>query len=122
MRKILTLTAITALALALGGCASNPGGSGTDATGSWGTVDVQGEPSLDLAEGGQLSGTDGCNRLTGTWTQDGNTVKFGPLGSTMMACDGVKTWLNAAESATVDGSTLTILGADGAEIGTLKRN
>lgn len=122
MRKVLTFTAIAALALALGGCASNPGGAGNDATGSWGDVDVQGKPSLDLAEGGQVSGTDGCNRLTGKWTQDGDTVTFGPLASTLMACEGVDTWLNAAETATVDGSTLTVLGTDGTEIGTLKRN
>lgn len=122
MRKVLTLTAIAALAFALSGCASNAGASSDDATGSWGTVGTDGQPSLDLAEGGTVSGTDGCNRLTGSWTQDGSTVTFGPLASTMMACEGVDEWLGGAVTATVDGSTLTVLGKDGTSIGTLKRS
>jgi heat shock protein HslJ len=122
MRKVLGLTAVVALALALSGCASNPGGSGNDATGSWGKVDVQGEPSLDLAEGGKLSGTDGCNRLMGTWAQEDDTLKFSELASTMMACEGVDTWLNRATTATVSGSTLTLMGDGDVVIGTLERS
>lgn len=122
MRTVLSLTAVAALAIALSGCASNPGSGGNDATGSWGKVDVQSEPSLDLAEGGKLSGTDGCNRLMGTWTQDGDTVKFSELASTMMACEGVDTWLNKATGGTVNGSTLTLTDADAGTIGTLERD
>ena len=122
MRKVLSLTAIAALAFALSGCATNAGGAGDDATGSWGKVDVQGEPSLDLAEGGALSGTDGCNRLMGTWTQDGDTVEFSELASTMMACEGVDTWLNLATTGTVNGGTMTLHDADDNTIGTLERS
>jgi heat shock protein HslJ len=122
MRKVLTLTAIAALAFTRSGCATTAGGAGNDATGSWGKVDVQNEPSLDLAEGGKLSGTDGCNRLMGTWTQDGDTVTFSELASTMMACEGVDTWLGQATSGTVSGSTMTLLDADDKTIGTLERS
>jgi len=121
MRKVLSLTAVAVLAFALSGCATNAGSSGNDATGTWGKVDVQGQPSLDLAEGGKLSGTDGCNRLTGTWTQEGDIVKFSELASTLMACEGVDTWLSRATSATVSGSTMTVKAADDITIGTLER-
>jgi heat shock protein HslJ len=36
----------------------------------------------------RLSGKSGCNRFTGRWQQSGRTLKLGPLGSTMMACEG----------------------------------
>ena len=31
-------------------------------------------------------GSGGCNNLFGGYKQKGNTLKFGPMGSTMMAC------------------------------------
>lgn len=34
----------------------------------------------------RLSGMAGCNRFTGSWKQDGATLKLGPFASTMMAC------------------------------------
>lgn len=36
----------------------------------------------------RVSGKSGCNRFTGRWQQNGRTLKLGPLGSTMMACEG----------------------------------
>lgn len=109
-----------ALAFALTGCApASPSGS-TSAAGTWG-VDAQGEPQLVLAEDGSLSGTDGCNRLTGSWSQEGTTVDFGQVASTMMFCEGVDTWLIDLSTGTVEGSTLHILDIDGVEIGTLAR-
>ena len=52
---------------------------------------------------------------------NGDTIEFGPLGSTLMACEGVDTWLNGAVSAPVTGSTMTARSDGGAEIGTLER-
>ena len=44
-------------------------------------------PSLLLtSEGNRLSGADGCNRLIGNYTITSNKLKFGTIGSTMMAC------------------------------------
>ena len=65
---------------------------------------------LELAEDGALTGSDGCNQLTGTWEVDGTEVEFGDLAATMMACEDVDTWLSGAESATVDGDEMTVLG------------
>ena len=123
--KALVATGGIALALAfsLAGCApATPGGtnSSTNVVGTWGS-DAAGEPNLTLAQDGNVSGTDGCNRLTGSWSQDGTTVKFGELASTMMFCEGVDTWLLEVSTATVEGTTLHVMDADGAEIGTLAR-
>ena len=38
--------------------------------------------------GNDVSGTSGCNTYGGTFETDGDHVTFGPLRTTMMACDG----------------------------------
>jgi para-nitrobenzyl esterase len=54
-------------------------------------VDAQPEPHaphLVFGAGGRLSGSDGCNRVTGSYTTKGeNGVSFGRVGSTQMACE-----------------------------------
>lgn len=42
-------------------------------------------------EDGKLSGSDGCNQLTGPATVRGDTITFGEIASTKMACPGVDT-------------------------------
>ncbi len=104
------------LALALTGCAGN----GSDVHGTWGEK-VDAKPYLELSDDGSVAGSDGCNRMTGTFTVDGDTVTFGQLASTLMACEGVDTWLSKAETATVDSDTMTVFNTKGDEIGTLDR-
>ena len=117
--------AVFAVTLGLAGCSASTGAggdaSGADVTGTWGTPDATGTPGLQLNGDDSVSGTDGCNRLVGTWSMSGDTIEFGTLASTLMACEGVDTWLNGASTATVDGSTMTVQDADGSEIGTLER-
>ncbi len=105
------------LALAAG-CSS----SAASPVGTWGE-DTPGWPSLTFAEDGTVSGTDGCNRLAGSWTQDGDTVNFdGSLISTLMACEeDVDTWLLGISTATIAIDTLTALDAHGATLGTLEK-
>lgn len=45
--------------------------------------------TLTLAFGtdGSASGSGGCNSFSGTYATDGDAITFGPLASTMMACD-----------------------------------
>lgn len=47
---------------------------------------VAGVETLIAFDAGRVSGTAGCNRLTGSYTVDGPSLAFGPLASTMMAC------------------------------------
>ena len=101
----------------LSGCATSAG----DAAGVWGEPDTQGQPSLTLAEDGTLSGTDGCNRLMGTWTADEEGVAFGAIASTEMFCFDVDTWLSTATRASVSGDLMTLFDEGGTEVGSLAR-
>jgi heat shock protein HslJ len=82
------------------------------------------EISLNFGTDGRLSGNSGCNTYNGGFEASGNTLKVGPLVSTMMACaapEGVmeqeQQYLAALQnSATFEiaGDTLTIRDASGA--------
>jgi heat shock protein HslJ len=120
-------TLLVAAALALAGCATNAGSGGSDAEpsdpgGTWGDTTTDTEPSLVLADDGTLTGTDGCNRLRGRWSADGDTVTFDQVASTRMACEGVDTWLSGLATATISAAEMTVLDASGAELGTLTRS
>ena len=121
MTKPTALLAFAALTLTLGlaGCSAFGAAEGT--AGTWGTPDATGTPGLLLQADQSVTGTDGCNRLVGTWSMNGDTIQFGTFASTLKACEGVDTWRGAASTATVDGSPMTLKDARGNEIGTLER-
>ena len=48
--------------------------------------DPQAEPHLVLGPGGRFAGSDGCNRLTGSYELKGETITFSKIAGTMMAC------------------------------------
>lgn len=110
------LGAVALSAALLQGCST-----GTAAAGSWG-VDAPGQPQLTLSEDGRVSGTDGCNRIMGSWQETGDSVELSELASTMMACEGVDTWLSGAQRLKVEGDTLHVFSTDGHELGTLERS
>ena len=59
-------------------------------------------PTLTFDEtGNHVSGSTGCNRIAGTYTQTGSSLKFSPLAMTRMAC---------AEGATVEAAFTKALG------------
>ncbi|MFP3466978.1 META domain-containing protein [Leifsonia sp. SIMBA_070] len=117
LRAAAALLAATALLLA--GCAGTP--SGAAITGRWGSTS-SGQPNLDIQNDGTFAGSDGCNQLNGQGQIDGDQITFGTIASTMMACEGVDTWLSKAATGTVKGSTMTVVDQGGSTIGTLKRS
>lgn len=93
---------------------------------SWTLTDLDGSPVTGTAPTLAFTETDvnstgGCNTFNGSYTTDGATISFGPIGSTMMACEDPAmpqetvyfAALDGATSATVDGDTLTITGDAG---------
>ena len=114
-----------AVGLALSGCAGEEGdvsGGDIDPTGTWGDSSGTGTPYLELEDGGNLTGSDGCNTLKGTWSVDeADQVVFENVASTRKACEGVDDWLSLLSVAEVSGDTMTILDADGSQIGQLER-
>jgi heat shock protein HslJ len=73
------------------------------------------------ADAGQVGGSGGCNNFFGGFQLEGNQLSFGPLGSTMMACEpavmdqeiAFLAALQAAESVELQDERLTIASADG---------
>ncbi|RNE49763.1 META domain-containing protein [Corynebacterium alimapuense] len=113
------LTAVSCVGLALSACSSSS--AAVVVAGTWGE-DAQGQPQLVLEEDGHLSGTDGCNRLAGSWEQnDEQTITFDQVAMTKMACFDVDTWLMSLDTAFVDGDVMHVNDASGAEIGSLLR-
>lgn len=54
--------------------------------------DAQRAPSLTLeAEGARAFGSGGCNRFSGGYTREGQSLRFTPLASTRMACPDMET-------------------------------
>ncbi|ALZ99997.1 hypothetical protein APT58_07005 [Corynebacterium glutamicum] len=88
--------------------------------GTWGS-DEPPRPELTLAEDGSISGTDGCNRLIGSWELVDQHVELSPLGTTMMFCEGGDSWLGSATRAEIEGDTLHLFDQDGTGIGMLLR-
>lgn len=114
-RPALALAAALMLA-SLVGCSA----SGSDFVGAWGKS-TPGQPSLTIKADGTFSGNDGCNDMKGKGTISGDTFTFGPFASTLKACEGVRPWLNLANTAKVDGDTLTVYKTNGDKIGTLTK-
>lgn len=99
----------------LSGCAS----SDPSPVGTWGDPDVA---YLELGEDGTLSGSDGCNRLSGTWRADGTAVTFVGVTVTLRACVDVDDWLSRLDTADVDRDSMTVFDPGGEQIGVLDRN
>ncbi|MBP2412719.1 heat shock protein HslJ [Arthrobacter stackebrandtii] len=127
MKRLAALAGGLLLALTISSC-----GATTGPVGTWGDgYNTDKQPYLELAlaadqdasfeQAGFISGSDGCNRLSGQWFYAQGELKFQNLGGTLMQCEGVDTWLSKAATAKVDGDTLTVHDATGAELGTLDR-
>lgn len=117
-RALLTAAVLPVISLFVVACSSPTMASSPE--GAWGSDEPR-QPQLTLAEDGSVSGTDGCNRIIGSWELVDDRAEISPLGTTMMFCEGVDTWLGAAAAAEVSGETLRIFDESGAEIGTLDR-
>jgi len=104
--------------LALVGCAA----PATGPVGTWTASASSDEaPRLVIGEDGSVTGDDGCNTLEARWDPADSTIAFSDIASTLMACEGVDTWLSDLASASFDGDTMTVRDASGAAIGELHR-
>jgi heat shock protein HslJ len=120
---------LPALILLLAAC----GGSSSPLTGvtwklvSYGTADESlaavpdVETSLVFGEDGNAAGTMGCNQFNGAYEIRGDQITFGPMASTLMACEeplmnqetAVLAILSDAATFKISGDTLTITAGDG---------
>jgi len=79
------------------------------------------------ADSGRVYGSGGCNRISGPYTLVGDTLTFGPIVSTMMACVDERVGrqefdflaaLDSTRGFRIDADTLTLIGSEG-ELATL---
>ena len=80
-------------------------------------------PSLEFGQDGSVRGTGGCNTFHGSYRVQGDSLRFGPLASTMMYCgdpEGVMeqeaaflSTLESAEAFSFDSGALKIKGPGG---------
>lgn len=95
MRIKALLFSAAALAL-LSGCATTAEtpASGTMINGKWAAVEIAGQnvadqyqPTMDLSENTQVFGASGCNRYFGPVKLGADSMIFGAIASTQMACE-----------------------------------
>ena len=79
-----------------------------------------GTPTLRLGEGGGLAGSTGCNTLKSTYAVNGQSLSFGPIGTTRKYCsaawDTERAFLSVLAKVrgyAVDGNTLVLSGGNG---------
>ena len=88
--------------------------------GEWVESDKAIAPFLTISADGKFSGNDGCNTLLGTWSFANEQTSFSGVASTLMACQGVDTWLSALSTATVQNGVMTVQSEDGSVLGQLQ--
>jgi heat shock protein HslJ len=79
------------------------------------------EPTLTLSDDGEASVSTGCNNGATSWERDGDSISFGVIAGTLMACeedlmvqqDAIFAALEASETFEVSPDQLTLLDADG---------
>ena len=91
MRKSFVVAALAACVMALTSC----GSEAPDVNGRWSVSAINGEPAVcyEIAlpglmfdcENQKVYGYTGVNRCNGSFTIDGNAIKFGEVATTMMA-------------------------------------
>ncbi|MBM4485507.1 META domain-containing protein [Rhodococcus hoagii] len=82
-------------------------------------------PTLTIDDAGQVTGSTGCNRFNGPATIAGDTITFGPLATTRMACPAdvadversVLHVLDGPVTYEVDGPTMRLTKDDGTGLG-----
>ena len=85
--------------------------------------DAQSEPHLVLGPAGRFAGSDGCNRLSGSYELKGETITFSKIAGTMMACPDTAGTERAFKQALpntrrwkITGDGLELYDADGARL------
>lgn len=121
-RKVIFAVTATAALLLLASCSAEEAAAPAPSPlGFWGSEEYD-QPNLSFSAD-TVNGTDGCNRLNGSWHHDENgRIRFEDVTSTRMHCAWVNTWLEDLDSAVINHQEMHVFNASGVEIGTLAKN
>jgi heat shock protein HslJ len=72
--------------------------------------DARREAHLIFASAGSVSGSDGCNRMSGTYELKGDAIKFGQMMGTLMACPNTGDVDRLFREALASASRLSVVG------------
>jgi heat shock protein HslJ len=72
------------------------------------TQDPSREAHLQFQSGGRVSGSDGCNRITGSYQLSGERVTFGQMAATQMACVNTEAIERPFQDALKNATRLTV--------------
>lgn len=121
-RAVLVFLAV-AFAAALAAC--GPGSADAPleerVLGQWGDDDGA-SPWLRFEADGTLTGSDGCNRMSGSWAVADELVTTSEVVRTLMWCEDYTEWIGGLSAVEVDGDELIVFDADGERIGALSRS
>ena len=106
--------------LGASGCGQQQADTSENVVGQW-VQKTDTATRLDLATDSTFTGSDGCNSLNGTWSEKDHVITLSNTAMTLMACEGIDTWLSKAQTAETTDQSLKIKDAQGQEIGVLDR-
>jgi len=87
------------------------------AKGTW--ADSSGEVVLTFTQEGLITGTDGCNKVEGTWEEHGDDVTLTLQIDEENDCPGVDVWLVDPTEAVIDGDVMQVYGPNNTHLGEL---
>lgn len=128
-RRFIPFIALSIALAGLTGCASGAspesGDGGTtaqpSAVATW-RAEEPGTAWLRIGDDGAVTGSDGCNDVTGTASVSGDAVDFSMGLMTLKACSGVTLTFQRLTSGELSGDVLTVRDRDGADLVELHRS
>jgi len=121
MKRVLATVAIALGAILVVACSGPPGTTAALPGTTWSVTTIgsattiaDGPPTMSFGADGKLTGSTGCNTYSGTYKLDGASITVGPLGMTLMLCQGAAGAQQAAFAAAIQKVTAWSIGADGA--------
>lgn len=75
-----------------------------------------------MLEDFRVIGSDGCNRIFGSWElNDDGSVELKQMASTMMFCQDVDTWMSGASTVNIIEGILVVTNSEATVVGSLER-
>jgi heat shock protein HslJ len=106
-RLLAAIAVVTAAACAMptSGSASRASVAGRTWVNAAPGIEEAQRPRLEFGKDGRLSGSTGCNMLSGSWSESGGTVKLAQLVATKRYCIGAGSELEKRFLAAVNGES-----------------
>lgn len=112
-RSAAVIGGVVLLVLGVAGC----GFVSMWAKGTW--SDSAGTVVLTFTQEGLITGTDGCNEVSGTWEEHGNDVTLTVTIDDANTCPEIDQWLTDPVEAAIDGNTMQVYGPNTTFLGEL---